>query len=66
MNEKGLTKSEKERFEEFVQAAQEGYIKRCPNCGSLRLHVYTDEDYFTDMTRCTCQDCKKKYYYNAL
>jgi hypothetical protein len=58
-----MTEKEKTELEQYRQAEKEGYIKRC-KCGSIKIHVYTDEDYFTDMTRCICHDCKKNFPYS--
>lgn len=58
-----MTDSEKKELESYKQAEKAGYIQRC-KCGSLKVHVYTDEDYFSNMTRCICSDCKRKFAYS--
>jgi len=59
-----MTKQESKEFEAYKQAEQQGYIKRCEKCGSLKILVYTDEDYFSDMIRCICGNCKHKFAYS--
>ena len=57
--------TDQEQLNEYKQAEASDYIKRCP-CGSLNLVVYVDECYFANPLRCTCQNCKKSYYYDEL
>jgi|GEM_PF-4644494 len=55
-----------EVLEQLYKAAEGGYIKRCNKCGSLRVYIYTDEDYFSDMTRCKCDDCGHRFAYSGM
>lgn len=55
-----ISEKEKEELDAYKKAEADGYITRCV-CGSLNIITYTDEDFFTSMTRCKCTDCGKNF-----
>lgn len=48
-------------FDKIMEAYAEGYVKRCPSCGSFKVSACVNDDYPIDMIEYHCDECTQRW-----